>query len=549
VDRSVTTRLRAGLTRPLAALRLAQLRWRRQAPGARALPEAIARAQIAEVSHQIARVAPVNCIAAVLIAWLYRSEASQGLLAAAAALLVGSALAGLFALPEGRFSRVRYQSLAQARRALAAYGVTTGLAWSALLVVPMAGADETRRVLLLCTLVAAMGMGGLVLAMLPAAATLYALVMAGGLAAGFALQPTPVPAAFYAAAALYVLMLWQVFSELAALFVRQLEAADELAAAERVRGEIERRAIEDQAAERLEADRMRARDRAAEAARHREEMLRLAQSFEASVVAIGRMLGDAVAELRGSSGQLHEIGLATGDRAGSAAARATDAAEAIEDVASASAQMQEAVDAVHDRIGEQAEAVATARLSADAARQTLIELVASADDIAAIATLIQDIAARTNLLALNATIEAARAGDAGRGFAVVAQEVKSLASQTGSAIGQVATAAATMRARLADTMGAVDRASAEVEAVSGRAGDIMAAVTAQRRASAGIGANAAAAVSHAADARADIDQVAASARETGALMEKMRSLAATLDAQSQTLDQATAEFLGRLRAA
>ena len=545
MDRSVTTSLRAATARLIIALR----RRRRQAARTRALPDAIARAQISQVSNQITRVAPINCIAAVLIASLYGSETSQAALIAAAALLVGSTLAGVFLLPEGRFSRRRYANHGRARRALAAYGIATGLAWSTLLVVPMAGADETRRVLLLCTLVAAMGMGGLVLAMLPLAATLYALVMAGGLAAGFAMQPTPVPPAFYFAAALYVLMLWQVFSELSGLFVRQLEAADELAAAERARGEIERRAIEQSAAERLEADRIRARDRAAEAARHREEMLALAQSFEASVVAIGRMLGDAVAELRSSSGLLHEIGAATGQRAGSAAGRATHAAQAIEDVARASDQMQQAVDAVHDRIGEQADAVATARASADAARQTLVGLVASADDIAAIATLIQDIAARTNLLALNATIEAARAGAAGRGFAVVAQEVKSLASQTGSAISQVADAAAAMRARLADAMHAVDRTSAEVEAVSGRAGDIMTAVAEQRRASAGIGTNAAAAVSHAAEARADIDHVAGGARETGALMEAMRTLAATLDTQSQTLDRATTEFLGRLRAA
>jgi methyl-accepting chemotaxis protein len=52
--------------------------------------------------------------------------------------------------------------------------------------------------------------------------------------------------------------------------------------------------------------------------------------------------------------------------------------------------------------------------------------------IGAVADMINDIAAKTNLLALNATIEAARAGAAGKGFAVVASEVKQLAKQTAS---------------------------------------------------------------------------------------------------------------------
>lgn len=61
----------------------------------------------------------------------------------------------------------------------------------------------------------------------------------------------------------------------------------------------------------------------------------------------------------------------------------------------------------------------------------------AAGDIGQVVDFIEKIAEQTRLLALNATIEASRAGDAGRGFSVVAGEVKDLANQAASAVGNI----------------------------------------------------------------------------------------------------------------
>ncbi len=76
-----------------------------------------------------------------------------------------------------------------------------------------------------------------------------------------------------------------------------------------------------------------------------------------------------------------------------------------------------------------------------------------------ILTMVNDIAASTNLLGLNAAIESARAGEVGRGFSVVAEEIRKLATNSAESVKDINAILKNIQTNIQDMMSAIQDTS------------------------------------------------------------------------------------------
>ena len=155
----------------------------------------------------------------------------------------------------------------------------------------------------------------------------------------------------------------------------------------------------------------------------------------------------------------------TAQKATTAASATEQASANVNSVASSAEELSASIAEISRQLAAATEVVAKGSENAERSNERIGGLTEAASKIGEVVNLIQDISEQTHLLALNATIEAARAGEMGKGFAVVASEVKTLASQTAGATGEIAEHIAAIQA-------STDEAVESIEAIGGSINEI-----------------------------------------------------------------------------
>jgi methyl-accepting chemotaxis protein len=279
--------------------------------------------------------------------------------------------------------------------------------------------------------------------------------------------------------------------------------------------------------ERLTAEQQQERERA-DAAKHA-ALVGMAEAIEAEAKRALVEVRRRTAAMAETANGMSASAARTGESAQSAAEAARQALANAQTVASAAEQLTASIREIGGQVNQSAAVVERAVEAGRVTRETMEALNERVGRIGAVADMISEIAAKTNLLALNATIEAARAGDAGKGFAVVASEVKSLATQTAKSTEEIGRHIAEVRAATGESVTAVRHIEQTIGEINAIAGSIAAAVEEQGAATAEIARNVTETATAANTMTERANEVSVEAGKTGQQAAEVRENTTALD--------------------
>ena len=262
-----------------------------------------------------------------------------------------------------------------------------------------------------------------------------------------------------------------------------------------------------------------------------------------NVTAVTDIVSSASAQLQSTAQNLSATAEQTTQQSAAVAAAAEQASANVQTVASAAEELSSSIEEVGRQVTESSNIAQSAAAEAEATNKSVEELAEAADKIGEVVELISDIAAQTNLLALNATIEAARAGDAGKGFAVVANEVKSLASQTAKATGDISAQISAIQNATGNAVTAIKGIGETISQVNEIATAIASAVEEQGAATQEIARNVQEAATGTQEVTTNITEVQKAATETGESSAQVLEAANELSKQSETLRAEIEKFM------
>jgi methyl-accepting chemotaxis protein len=160
-----------------------------------------------------------------------------------------------------------------------------------------------------------------------------------------------------------------------------------------------------------------------------------------------RKLQKAIAQVQGSSSELHTAASQQVTGAREQASATTEISTTVKELLATSRQIASSVQQVarvaddtagaartgNDTVQRAQEAIDAVSRQVDAIVNHMLDLGKRSQEIGGILDIINELAEQTNILAINATIESAGAGEHGRRFAVVAEEIRKLADRVGGA--------------------------------------------------------------------------------------------------------------------